>query len=109
KSTPVNLNTAPREVLMAAIDGLDAGGAERLIQMRQRSPFGSFAEAQAALPGITLQEGRAGTSSDYFELHGRLRLEDRILEEVWLVFRRGSEVIALQRQRTSTREPAGRQ
>ena len=110
QSTPVNLNTAAREVLMAAIDGLDAGSAERLIQARQRSPFGRYTEAQAMLPGgISIQEGRAGTSSDYFELHGRLRLEDRILDEVWLVHRSGTNVVALQRQRASSREAAGAQ
>ncbi len=106
--TPVNLNTASREVLMAAIDGLDAGSAERLIQARQRTPFSNINAAKALLPGgITLDPNRADTSSSYFELHGRLRLEDRILDEVWLVHRNGNNVIALQRQRASSREAAG--
>ena len=37
--TPVNVNTAPREVLAAVIKGLDLATAERLVQMRQRAPF----------------------------------------------------------------------
>ena len=108
--TPINLNTASREVLMAAIDGLDAGNAERLIQARQRTPFSNINAAKALLPGgITIDPNRADTSSSYFELHGRLRLEDRILDEVWLVRRQSSNVVALQRQRASSREAAGAQ
>ncbi len=104
---PVNLNTAPREVLMAAIDKLDAGSAERLIQARQRAPFRDLEAVRALLPGVTIDEGRAYISSSYFELHGRLRLEDRILDEVWLVQRNGSNVVALQRRRANSREAAG--
>ena len=36
RRTPVNANTAPREVLAAVIKGLDLATAERLVQMRQR-------------------------------------------------------------------------
>ncbi len=104
----VNLNTAAREVLMAAVDGLDAGGAERLIQARQRTPFRNIAEAKALLPeSIVFDAQRVGVASRYFELHGRLRLEDRILDEVWLVRRDGVNVIPLQRRRASMRESPG--
>jgi general secretion pathway protein K len=47
-ATPVNLNTAPREVLLAAIDGIDLGSAERLVQARQREPFHSIEDARAS-------------------------------------------------------------
>jgi len=107
-SSAVNLNTAPREVLMTAIDGLDAGSAERLVQTRQRTPFRSAAEATALLPqNVKLDGRRAGVSSRYFELHGRLRLEDRILDEIWLVRRDGANVLPLQRRQVSTREVSG--
>ena len=48
-ATPVNVNTAPREVLVAAIDGLDLGTAERLVQQRQRKPFATLDEVKAQL------------------------------------------------------------
>ncbi|HEX6706324.1 MAG TPA: type II secretion system minor pseudopilin GspK [Albitalea sp.] len=106
--TAVNLNTAPKEVLIAAIDGLDLGTAERLVQVRQRSPFKSIAEAKTHMPA-TLEPApqRAGTVSKFFEVRGRLRLEDRVLEESSLVERRGLDIIPLSRQRESSRESTG--
>ena len=37
--TGVNVNTASREVIAAAIEGLDLGGAERLVQRRMRTAY----------------------------------------------------------------------
>jgi general secretion pathway protein K len=106
--TTVNVNTASREVIAAAIDGLDIGGAERLVQTRQRTPFKSLDDAQKLLPAtITADPIRVGVLSSFFEVRGRIRLEDRVLEELSLVERRGLEVIALQRQRYSLRDERG--
>ena len=44
----VNLNTAPREVIAAVLDGLDLGSADRLVQLRQRDPFKTLAAALGA-------------------------------------------------------------
>jgi general secretion pathway protein K len=103
--TPVNLNTAPREVLAAVIEGLDLGSAERLLQARQRKAYANLAEAKGDLPpGTVLDEARVGVLSRYFEIDGRLRLEDRVLQERSLVERRGnrgSEVVAIQRARVN--------
>ena len=106
--TTVNINTAPAQVLAAVIDKLDPGGAERLVQARLRSPFDTLEKAQPLLgSGIVLDAQRVGVSSSYFELRGRLRLADKVLEERSLVERRGLEIIPLQRQRESLREVAG--
>jgi general secretion pathway protein K len=59
-ATPVNLNTAPREVMVAAIDGIDLGSAERLVQARQRKPFAHLDEAKAQLPQGTVLEPASG-------------------------------------------------
>ena len=110
RSTPVNLNTATREVIAAVIEGLDLGGAERLVQVRQRTPFKSLADAKALLPtsiAQTVTEQRASFSSSFFEIRGRLRLSDRVLEESSLVERRGLDVIPLSRQRENSRESSG--
>lgn len=105
--TAVNLNTAPREVIAASIDGLDLGGAERLVQTRQRTPFKSLAEAQALLPpNLKMEESRVGVLSNFFEVRGRLRLDDRVMEELSLVERRGLDIVALQRRRVSSKEVA---
>jgi len=104
-ATPVNVNTAPREVLVAAIDGLDLGTAERLVQQRQRKPFTTIDEVKAQLgEGMTLDNARVSVASRFFEVAGRLRLEDRVLEERSLLERRpGSrgDVVVLRRERRS--------
>jgi general secretion pathway protein K len=105
--TAVNLNTATREVIAASIDGLDLGGAERLVQTRLRTPFKTLAEAQTLLPAtLKMDETRVGVLSNFFEVHGRLRLDDRVMEELSLLERRGLDVVAVQRRRVSSKEAA---
>jgi general secretion pathway protein K len=99
--TPLNLNTAAREVIAAAVEGLDLSSAERIVSTRARTPFKSMAEVQALLPGVQLDPNRVGVASRYFEVQGRLRLEDRVLEERSLVERRQLEMIPLTRQRVN--------
>ncbi len=107
--TPVNANTAPREVLLAAIDGLDLAAAERIVQARQRSPLANIEKLRELLPqGMTTDDTRVGVSSRFFEVQGRLRLDDRVLEERSLVERGASgssEVLVRQRERRSLQGP----
>jgi general secretion pathway protein K len=98
--TTLNLNTAEREVIAAVIDGLDLASAQRIVQERQRSPFKALSAAQALVPpSVALDPQRVGVASRYFVVSGRLRLQERTLEERSLVERRGVEVIALWRER----------
>lgn len=100
--TPVNANTAPREVLVAAIDGLDPGTAERLVQSRLRKPFESVGDIQALLPqNVRIEGGRIGVSSNWFIVSGRLRLEDRVLEERSLLQRDNDKVTVRRRERVN--------
>jgi general secretion pathway protein K len=100
--SPVNANTAAREVLMAAVDNLDAGTAERLVQTRQRKPFESLQALQALLPATTvLDPARVGVASNWFEVSGRLRLEERVLEERSLLFRDNNGATVRRRERQS--------
>ena len=46
-------------------------------------------------------------SSNFFEVRGRLRLGDVVLEQRSLVQRRGLEVEVLQRERVSSRDGTG--
>ena len=96
--TRVNINTAPKEVIAAVIDGLDLSSAERLVQARQRSPMSSPSDAaplmgRPALDALAL--ARVDVDSAYFEVRGRLRFEDRVVEQRFLVKRVGQEVITL--------------
>ncbi len=97
--TPVNLNTAPREVIAALFDGMDLAAAERLVKGRQSAPLKDINETKAFLPeGVEISAQRAAVQSDFFEVTGRLRLDDRLQEQRSLVQRRGLEVLVLQRR-----------
>ena len=101
----VNVNTAPREVLVAAIAGLDLATAERIVQARQRTPMKSVADIQTLAPGLPSSAfERLAVGSNFFEVRGRLRLGDVVLEQRSLVQRRGLDVAVLQRDRVSARD-----
>jgi general secretion pathway protein K len=109
--THVNLNTASAQVLAAVIDKLDLGGAERLVQARQRSYFRSVLDAQNVLgANFSLDPaGRVGVNSSFFEVAGRLRLGDRTLEERSMVQRTGQnnmDIRTFQRRRVNLRDSA---
>lgn len=105
RGTRVNLNTAPREVIAATIDGLDLAGAERLVQARERTPFENLADATKVLgTAYPLDDKRVGVATDYFEVRGRVRLGDRVLEERSLVWRDQRNVVTLSRERVNSQE-----
>ncbi len=106
-TTGVNVNTASREVLAAAVPGLDLGGAERLVQRRMRTPYKSADEVAKDLPdGLEPPpEKRLAVGSRFFEVIGRLRLDERVFEERSIVERRpadkGGEIVPVLRERRS--------
>ncbi|MDE2079837.1 MAG: type II secretion system minor pseudopilin GspK [Burkholderiales bacterium] len=105
--TPVNANTAPAEVLLAAVDGLDLGSAQRLVQARRRNPYTTPAAVQALLPqGATLDPTRLGVFSAWFEVSGRLRLDGRVLEQRSLLQRDLGRVTVRRTERRSFATPA---
>lgn len=107
--TTVNANTAPKEVLAAVIEGLDLASADRLIQARQRNPFRNVAELDALLPqGVSAATERVSVTSSFFEVRGRLRLQDRSVEERALVERRNLDIVTLRRDRVASVESLGR-
>ena len=102
QSTTVNVNTASREVLAAVFDGIDRGAAERLVQLRQRAPFRSYADIQKALPDkVKAPEDRVGVTTRFFEVIGRLRLDDRVLIERSIIERRNRDAVVILRERRS--------
>ena len=104
----INVNTASREVLVAAMAGLDLATAERIVQSRQRVPLKTIADLQALAPGMPASSfERVAVGSNFFEVRGRLRLGDIVLEQRSLVQRRGLDVAVLQRERVSARDQAG--
>ena len=100
--TAVNINTASREVLMAAVKDLDSASAERLVQMRQRAPFKDLTKFAEQLPTLTLPLGTVDVRSSFFEVRAQLRLADRVLVERSLVQRRNRQIEVLRRERTAS-------
>ena len=106
-ATEVNVNTASAEVLVAVIKGNDHATAERLLQVRQRTPFEDMAKFAAQVPSLAPLAARPllSVKSDFFEVRGRLRLSDRVLEETSLLRRvQGRQIDVLRRERVASRE-----
>ncbi len=106
-ATPVNVNTASAEVLVAVIKGNDHATAERLLQVRQRSPFEDMKKFEAQVPSLAPLAARPQLSvnSSFFEVRGRLRLSDRLLEETSLLQRvQGRQIDVLRRERLASRD-----
>jgi general secretion pathway protein K len=103
-ATPVNLNTASAEVIYACVPKLDLSDAKRLVQQRERAPFRDITEAGKAIgAAFVLVPAQQDVKTSYFEVRGRLRLDQSVLEELSLVRRTGSgaatEVKTLWRER----------
>jgi general secretion pathway protein K len=101
EATPVNLNTASAEVLSAVLPGLDLASARQAVTQRQRGHWASLNAAQEALgsSGRLLDEKQHSVQSRYFEVQGRLRIDNVVQQETVLVRRDGGQVRMLWRVR----------
>lgn len=91
--TPLNLNTAPAEVLVASLPGLDLASARQLLAQRERSPWRTLEEAGQALGPLAkaIDNTRHSVQSNYFEVHGRMRIDQVVQQEHALVKREGTQ------------------
>jgi general secretion pathway protein K len=97
--TTINVNTAPVPVL-AAVFNTSASVAQRMVTARTNAPFKSLTEAQnGAATQLTVSDGLESVMSSYFEVRGRLRLQQAAVEERSLVSRAGTTVRAEWRER----------
>ena len=100
RTTRLNLNTAEAPALMAGIEGLDAAGANKLMAVRQLQHFRTLSDTRALLGDkVQIKDHLHGVSSNYFEVRGRLRLDDVTVHERSLVRRIGRTVKTVWRQR----------
>lgn len=99
--TPVNLNTASVAVLQACIAGLDLAQAQRLASARQNSHFRSLADASKVITESPpeLNDAQHSVQSRFFEINGRLRMEQTVVQERSVVQREGLQVKTLWRDR----------
>lgn len=110
QGTKINVNTAPAQVIVAAIEGIDLARATRIVQERQRKPFKDKSEISNLLGAAPAKGGATpgwnldgiDVRSEYFEIIARLRYEDNVVEQRNLVQRdSNNNVIVLQRSRFS--------
>ena len=108
--TPVNLNTASAEVIYVSTPGLDMADAQKLVAGRQRAHFSSLADAQKLVdkPAGTFAKGQHAVQSRFFEVRGRLRLDQTAVQERSMLQRDGQVVSTLWRERGVVAELAGR-
>ncbi|TXT41428.1 MAG: proteinral secretion pathway protein K [Comamonadaceae bacterium] len=99
--TPVNLNTAPPEVLMASIPGLDMAQARQLVQSRATKPLDTLADAEQRIgnPQLRLDAALHSIASRYFSVTGQLRMGSTTLQERSVLQRDGLNVKTLSRTR----------
>ena len=97
--TPLNLNTASAEVIYAAVPGLDFSSAQKFVQTRSQSHFGNLTDAAKVLGVKSLESSQFSLGSRYFEVGGRLRMEDRTQDETALIFRDSGNTSFVWRQK----------
>ena len=97
--TPINLNTASAQVLSACIPGLDSSSAQWLVEQRSRQHFRDLEALQRLLgPRGKISPEVHALSSQYFDIHGQLRIEDQRLAQVFRVRRVQNQIEFLSRQ-----------
>ncbi len=103
--TTLNLNTASAQAICASVQNMDMAQARQLVTAREREPFKTLADASAVVPVITgqLSDLYHGVRSNHFEVRGRLRLDDTIIEERSLVVRNNLDVRIGWRERFARR------
>ncbi|WP_322992633.1 type II secretion system minor pseudopilin GspK [Limnohabitans sp.] len=102
EATPVNLNTAPAEVLMASLPGVDLATARQWVSLRERGHWASLDAARQAMgpAGQYLQSEQHAVQTRYFEVTGRMRIDDVVQVEQLLVKREGNQVHMVWRLRS---------
>ena len=99
--TPVNLNTASAEVIYASVPGIEMADAQRLVTQRDRTHFSTLADAGQLLGAAAggLNANQHSVASRFFEVRGRLRLDQVVVQERSVVQRDGLDVRTLWRER----------
>ena len=110
KRTLINLNTAPTEVIYASIDTLDLAGARQFVTARSTTQLRTVSDAKKLVGSRAeeIREERFGVNSGFFEVRGRLRLDQVMVLERSLVQRDGLDVKTLWRERFAAEVELGK-
>ena len=99
--TPVNLNTAPVEVVYACIDAFELADAHRLVAARTATHLATLDDAVRAggNAAARFDSAQHSVATQFFEILGRLQVDQDVVVEQTLVQREGLEVRVLWRRR----------
>jgi general secretion pathway protein K len=106
--TPVNLNTAPAEVIYACVEAFELADANRLVRFRNTSHFTSLADVRKAGGNAAAQfnDGQHGVTTRFFEIRGKLQVDQTTVQEQTVVQRDDLDVKTLWRRRGVVQMPA---
>jgi len=92
RPTPVNVNTAPAEVLAARVSGLSLSDAVTLIESRNTASFRNLADFTERLPvkNISIPDKAASVTTEYFLVNGKVRMSRAGMEVQALIERIGA-------------------
>jgi general secretion pathway protein K len=98
--TPVNLNTAPAEVIYACVEAFELADAHRLVTARGTTHLATLLDAKKAGGKADAQfnESQHSVSSSFFEIRGTLQVDKTTVQEQSVVQREGMEVKTLWRK-----------
>ena len=91
--TPVNVNTAPAEVLAAVIPNFSLSEAKSLLARRRNVPWDDIAKFQTDISGRTPVADSVSVKSDWFLVNSRIRLDRAALNAQALVQRSSANPI----------------
>ncbi len=90
--TPVNVNTAPAEVLAAVIPNFSLSEANALLARRRNVPWDAINKFETDIPGRTLVPGSVDVRSDWFLVNSRIRLDRAALNAQSLIQRSAGQI-----------------
>ena len=96
--TPINVNTASIQVLYASVPGMSLSDAQRLVQQRERQHWATLDAFQKALGRSFNLSDAFSVSTKFFEVTGRLRMPQTVLQERSLVQREMQDLKVLWRE-----------
>jgi general secretion pathway protein K len=91
--TPVNVNTAPAEVLAAVIPNFSLSEAKSLLARRRNVPWDDIGKFQTDISGRTPVADSVSVKSDWFLVNSRIRLDRAALNAQALVQRSSANPI----------------
>lgn len=91
-ATPVNMNTAPAEVIAAVVPGMNLVVAQAFVARRQAVFFRNMGDVQLALggtglPNVQVDSTQCSVDTNYFFIHSRIQYERAEVDRTTLVWR----------------------